>query len=195
MSLHLVGAAARLRPQHAEGGTLRPRPGHAGRPGHGAHDRALLSLHLCLRQTRRPSPKSPPSTIRGSRNLRVGRAAHRRRRRQLAARRMLWPAAASSVSCAASRSMATIRGRNPPARIVEAVAAARSTSPSSGDRWPAISPPGNRWPCGSRRSPRRRRPELPMIFDISMGVRRGDEALRRELDAALAKHRPRSMRS
>ena len=29
-------------------------------------------------------------------------------------------------------------------------------------------------------------PALPMVFDISMGVRRDDLALRRELDAALA---------
>ena len=32
-------------------------------------------------------------------------------------------------------------------------------------------------------------PMLPMIYDISMGVRRGDDALRKELDAALAKNR------
>ena len=31
-------------------------------------------------------------------------------------------------------------------------------------------------------------PALPMVYDISMGVRRDDVALRRELDAALAKH-------
>jgi mxaJ protein len=31
-------------------------------------------------------------------------------------------------------------------------------------------------------------PALPMVFDISMGVRRSDIALRRELDSALAKH-------
>ena len=31
---------------------------------------------------------------------------------------------------------------------------------------------------------------LPMIYDISMGVRRGDDTLRAELNAALAKHRP-----
>ena len=32
-------------------------------------------------------------------------------------------------------------------------------------------------------------PALPMVFDISMGVRREDLALRREVDAALSKHR------
>jgi len=33
-------------------------------------------------------------------------------------------------------------------------------------------------------------PLLPMIYDISMGVRREDEALRNEVDAALARKRP-----
>ena len=33
-------------------------------------------------------------------------------------------------------------------------------------------------------------PMLPMIYEISMGVRRGDDSLRAELNAALAKHRP-----
>jgi len=38
-------------------------------------------------------------------------------------------------------------------------------------------------------SPRIDGPLLPMIFDISMGVRREDDVFRGELDAALAKHR------
>jgi mxaJ protein len=38
-------------------------------------------------------------------------------------------------------------------------------------------------------SPRVDGPELPMTFDISMGVRRDDDALRAELDVALVKHR------
>jgi mxaJ protein len=38
-------------------------------------------------------------------------------------------------------------------------------------------------------SPRIDGPLLPMIFDISMGVRREDDVFRSELDAALAKHR------
>jgi mxaJ protein len=33
-------------------------------------------------------------------------------------------------------------------------------------------------------------PQWPMVFDISMGVRKEDVALRRELDAALARNRP-----
>ena len=32
-------------------------------------------------------------------------------------------------------------------------------------------------------------PQLPMIYDISMGVRRGDEAMLSEINAALKKHR------
>ena len=32
-------------------------------------------------------------------------------------------------------------------------------------------------------------PQLPMVFDVSMGVRRDDRALRRELDAALERNR------
>ena len=32
-------------------------------------------------------------------------------------------------------------------------------------------------------------PQLPMVFDISMGMRREDRALRRELDGALARNR------
>lgn len=38
-------------------------------------------------------------------------------------------------------------------------------------------------------SPRIDGPQLPMVFDISMGVRREDEAFRAEVDDALAKHR------
>ncbi|MER8578846.1 substrate-binding domain-containing protein [Mesorhizobium sp. M1423] len=38
-------------------------------------------------------------------------------------------------------------------------------------------------------APRIDGPLLPMIYDISMGVRRDDDALRGEVDAALAKHR------
>ncbi len=33
-------------------------------------------------------------------------------------------------------------------------------------------------------------PQLPMVFDISMAVRKEDEALRQEVDAALARRRP-----
>jgi len=33
-------------------------------------------------------------------------------------------------------------------------------------------------------------PQLPMVFDVSMGVRKDDHALRRELDRAIARRRP-----
>jgi len=33
-------------------------------------------------------------------------------------------------------------------------------------------------------------PQLPMVFDISIGVRKKDEALAHELDEALARNRP-----
>jgi mxaJ protein len=32
-------------------------------------------------------------------------------------------------------------------------------------------------------------PQLPMMFDISMAVRKEDESLRQEVDAVLARHR------
>ena len=43
--------------------------------------------------------------------------------------------------------------------------------------------------CSSAVSPQRDSPSLPFVFDISMGVRRGDAALRAELDDFLARRR------
>lgn len=79
---------------------------------------------------------------------------------------------------------------NPPARIVEAVTAreidvAVVWGPLAGyfaGRQPIklqITPV----------SPLVDGPQLPMIYDISMGVRRGDEAMLSEINAALKKHR------
>lgn len=79
---------------------------------------------------------------------------------------------------------------NPPSRIVEAVASGEIDvaivwGPLAGyflDKQAArlkMSPV----------SPRIDGPLLPMIYDISMGVRRDDEAFRTEIDAALARHR------
>jgi mxaJ protein len=79
---------------------------------------------------------------------------------------------------------------NPPSRIVEAVAngeidIAIVWGPLAGyflDKEPVplkLSPV----------SPRIDGPLLPMIYDISMGVRRDDDALRNQIDAALAKRR------
>ena len=47
--LYLVGAAARLHPQHAQGGRLRRRDGRARQARHGGDHAALLPLDLCLR--------------------------------------------------------------------------------------------------------------------------------------------------
>jgi mxaJ protein len=80
---------------------------------------------------------------------------------------------------------------NPPSRIIEAVAkgeidVAVAWGPLAGyfaDKQPVrltVTPV----------LPQIDGPLLPMIYDISMGVRREDEAFRGEIDAALAKHRP-----
>jgi len=79
---------------------------------------------------------------------------------------------------------------NPPSKIIDAVAAgdidiAIAWGPLAGyfaDREPVrltVTPV----------SPRIDGPLLPMIYDISMGVRRDDRAFRGEVDAALVKHR------
>lgn len=79
---------------------------------------------------------------------------------------------------------------NPPARIIEAVA--------SGDVDMAVvwGPLAGYFAARQKVAlritlvePRIDGPQLPMIYDISMGVRHEDEALRGEVDAALAKHR------
>jgi mxaJ protein len=58
---------------------------------------------------------------------------------------------------------------------------------SSGARRPAISPPAQAVPLKLTPVAAHRRPALPMIFEfsIAMGVKRGNDALRGELDAAL----------
>jgi mxaJ protein len=79
---------------------------------------------------------------------------------------------------------------NPPARIVEAVAAgevdiAAVWGPLAGYFATRQAVPLNLAPV----RPQIDGPRLPMVFDISMGVRREDEALAQELDAALARNR------
>lgn len=79
---------------------------------------------------------------------------------------------------------------NPPARIVEAVAkgtidVAIVWGPFAGYFSPRQAVPLRVVPV----APERDGPELPFVFDIALGVRRGDEALRHELDAALARRR------
>ncbi|MER8730178.1 substrate-binding domain-containing protein [Mesorhizobium sp. M1227] len=79
---------------------------------------------------------------------------------------------------------------NPPARIIEAVA--------NGDIDMAVVWGPLAGYFASRQkvalritpvSPRVDGPQLPMIYDISMGVRRGDDTLRNEVNAALTRHR------
>ena len=80
---------------------------------------------------------------------------------------------------------------NPPARLVEAVAAgdidvAVVWGPLAGYFAPRARVPLKVMPV----RPQVDGPRLPMTFDISMGVRREDEALRQEIDAVLARRKP-----
>jgi mxaJ protein len=79
---------------------------------------------------------------------------------------------------------------NPPARIVAAVAegeidAAVAWGPMAGYFSTRQSVPLRL----SRVSPHIDGPQLPMVWDISMGVRKEDEALRQDIDAALSRRR------
>ena len=67
--------------------------------------------------------------------------------------------------------------------------AATSISPSSGGRRRAISRNGWRGRPLTPVEPEADGPALPMAFDISMGVRREDADLRREIDDALVQNR------
>jgi mxaJ protein len=79
---------------------------------------------------------------------------------------------------------------NPPARIIEAVAdgeidAAVAWGPMAGyfaSRQPVPLQIAPVWPQFDG-------PQLPMVWDISMGVRKEDEALRQDIDAALNRRR------
>lgn len=82
------------------------------------------------------------------------------------------------------------REPNPPARILKAVAdraidVAIVWGPLGGYFAPRESVPLRLVPV----RPQFDGPQLPMIFDISMGVRKEDESLRQELDDALERHR------
>ncbi|GEP07043.1 quinoprotein dehydrogenase-associated putative ABC transporter substrate-binding protein [Methylobacterium oxalidis] len=79
---------------------------------------------------------------------------------------------------------------NPPARIVDAVATgeidlAIAWGPMAGYFAARANPPLNVVPV----MPALDGPKGPMVFDIAMGVRREDEELRREVGAALERHR------
>jgi mxaJ protein len=80
---------------------------------------------------------------------------------------------------------------NPPARIVEAVAAgevdiAAVWGPLAGYFAPRQAVPLRIAPI----LPQADGPRLPMVFDIAMGVRREDRALAEEIGAALLRNRP-----
>jgi mxaJ protein len=79
---------------------------------------------------------------------------------------------------------------NPPARIVAAVAegeidAALAWGPMAGYFSTRQSVPLRLTPV----RPQFDGPQLPMVWDISMGVRKEDEALRQDIDAALSRRR------
>ena len=181
--LHLVGAAARLRPQHAQGRDCAtscigvPARLRAWRADHAP----VLPLDLRLRHARdRHARRRLASTIPRLRDAEDRRAADRRRRRQHAAGARARRSAASSRTSRGYTVYGDYAQPNPPARIVEAVAKGESTSRWSGGRWPATSRARQTVPL-RRRAGRRRRstaPCLPFVFDIAMGVRRGDDALR-----------------
>jgi mxaJ protein len=82
------------------------------------------------------------------------------------------------------------REPNPPARIVEAVANGEIDVAAV---WgPLAGYFASRQPVALTLTPVRPAfdgPQLPMVWDISMGVRKDDEMLRQEIDAALARRR------
>jgi mxaJ protein len=84
---------------------------------------------------------------------------------------------------------------NPPARIVEAVARgdvdlAVVWGPLAGYFAPRQSSPNNAPLELVPVSPQIDRPFLPFVFDMSMGVRRGDDKLRAELESFIERRQP-----
>ena len=84
--LYLVGATARLHPQHVEGGGLRRRDGRARHARHGRDHTPVLPLQLCLRVESGPALCAAFDQGRTSEEPRDRRPADRRRRIQHAAR-------------------------------------------------------------------------------------------------------------
>jgi mxaJ protein len=81
--------------------------------------------------------------------------------------------------------------QNPPARIIDAVAngnvdVAIAWGPLAGYFAQRAAVPLSIVPV----SPRLDLPDLPFVFDIAMGVRRGDSTFRRQLDDILARRKP-----
>lgn len=105
-------------------------------------------------------------------------------------RRMRSPAAKLSTMSWGISSMATIPD-TPPARIITTVAAGEVDvaivwEPLAGYFGRRQSTPLEIIPV----SPPSDLPFLPFVYDISMGVRRGDEGLRTELETVLERKRP-----
>jgi mxaJ protein len=84
---------------------------------------------------------------------------------------------------------------NPPARIVEAVARETWTSRLSGARSPDTSLPAARSLRVVPVSPTIDLPFLPFVYDIAVGVRRGEDGLRRGSKRASSAARRESRRS
>ena len=196
--IHLVGAAPRLRPQHAERRRLRRRHRGAGRATRWPlDDAALLPLDVRLRLTReRPSSASArfdDPRLRQLTDRRPARSATttRTRRRRMRSRRR----AASATSSAITR-LRRLRQPSPPARIVERSPMATSTSRSCGDRSPATSR------ARSNRAARDRAGAAPpdgSRFAVRLRHRDGRPARRRDVSRRARRARssaaPRSTRS
>ena len=125
----------------------------------------------------------PHSTIRGCATA-DRRAADRRRWRQHAAGPCAGQSRHRRQRCGAIPSIGDYASRNPPARIVER---SRAGEIDVAVVWgPLAGYFAARQPIALRIAPVSPHVDavLPMIFEIAMGVRRGDEALAREIDAA-----------
>ena len=175
--LHLVGAAPRLRPQHAEGRAVRRRA--SGVPSgfeHGLRRRApyYRSTYVFVTAQDRRLRHHARSTIRALRDAADRRAADRRRRRQHAAGARARPAAASSTTSRGYTVYGDYAQPNPPARIVEAVAQRRGRRRGRlGAARRLLRAARSRCRCDIVPvTPQVDVPFLPLIFDIAMGVRR-----------------------
>jgi hypothetical protein len=183
-ALHVVGAAARLHPQHAARARVRRRDGRADELRARARHTAVLPLHVRLRLRRRPRARraqldDEPAAAADR------RARHRRRLRQPpAGPRAGEPRHHQNV--VGYSIFGDYSEPNPPARLVDAVATGEVDvavvwGPLAGYFARGSSVPLTIVPV----SPEIDLPFLPFVFDIAMGVRRDDQALRDELDEIL----------
>ena len=190
--LHLVGAAARLRAQHAQGRAVRSRARHAEQHRDACAPRGPITARSTSSSRRADGPAvasfDDPAAARGARSASSSSATTASTRR----RRMRCRGAASSRTCAAIRSTAIT-----PSRTRRRASSRRSPTgeidvavvwgPLAGYFAPRQTVPLRVTPV----QPQIDGPRLPMTFDISMGVRREDEALRQEIDAILARRKRR----